>query len=79
MDYMAYAYLQTDQDAAAKRVVDELDDLVAAAAAPPPAGRAAADFPVAAIPARYALERGAVGRCREPDGASEHISRTSRR
>lgn len=61
MDYQTYAYLQTGQDAAAKRVVDEAPALLArvanaqAGAAPPSAGYYAA----AAIPARYALERGA--------------------
>ena len=60
MDYMAYAYLQTTQDAAAKKVLDELDRLVAAAPASAPGGGpgVAAGFPAAAIPARYALERG---------------------
>lgn len=61
MDYQTYAYLQTGQDAAAKRVVDEAPRLLErvanaqAGAAPPSAGYYAA----AAIPARYALERGA--------------------
>jgi len=62
MDYQAYAYLQTAQDAAARRVRDEapgvlgrLDPKVMGGAAPPVAGFYAA----AAIPARYALERGA--------------------
>lgn len=58
MDYMTYAYLQTAQDTAAKRVVDELASMVAkqpgTAAAPGVAG----GFPATAIPARYALERG---------------------
>jgi hypothetical protein len=60
MDYMTYAYLQTGQDAAAKKVLDELETLIvggtptgAAAGAPGPA----AGFPAAAIPARYAIER----------------------
>jgi len=61
MDYMAYAYLQTNQDASAQKVLQELETMIAAA---PPAASgavpaAAAGFPVAAIPARYALERGA--------------------
>ena len=63
-DYEVYAYLQTGQDAAAKRLVDSVPGIVAAAgtgaggsAAPPTAGAYAA----AAIPARYALERGAWG------------------
>jgi tetratricopeptide (TPR) repeat protein len=63
-DYEVYAYLQTGQDAAAKRLVDSVPGIVAAAgtraggsAAPPTAGA----YAVAAIPARYALERGAWG------------------
>jgi hypothetical protein len=63
LDYEVYAYLQTAQDAAAKRVLDQLPaltgkispDLTVAAAAPFFAGL----FAGAAIPARYALERGA--------------------
>jgi hypothetical protein len=63
LDYQVYAYLQTAQDAAAKRVLDGLPalsgkiapDLAVAAAAPFFAGL----FAGAAIPARYALERGA--------------------
>jgi tetratricopeptide (TPR) repeat protein len=60
-DYQAYAYLQSGQDAAAKRVVDSLAEImsrrgpVTTGAAPPLAGT----FARAAIPARYALERGA--------------------
>lgn len=61
-DYEVYAYLQTAQDAAAKRIVDALpqiasrfDPSAATGAAPPLAGY----FAIAAIPARYALERGA--------------------
>jgi tetratricopeptide (TPR) repeat protein len=62
MDYQVYAYLQTGQDAAARRVVDEaprvfarLDVNKMGGAAPGVAGLYAAG----AIPARYALERGA--------------------
>jgi glycosyl hydrolase family 28 len=61
-DYEVYAYLQTAQDAAAKRIVDALPDMIrrygsnsVGGAAPP----AAAWFASTAIPARYALERGA--------------------
>jgi hypothetical protein len=60
-DYQAYAYLQSGQDAAARRVVDSIAEIrsrrgaVTQGAAPAPAGGYAA----AAIPARYALERGA--------------------
>jgi Tfp pilus assembly protein PilF len=62
MDYQVYAYLQTGQDAAARklvadapRVLARLDVNVMGGAAPGFAGLYAA----AALPARYALERGA--------------------
>jgi len=62
MDYQAYAYLQTGQDAAARRVAGEiaatiarLDRTAMGGAAPPVAGFYAA----AAIPARISMERGA--------------------
>lgn len=61
LDYQAYAYLQTGQDAAVTRIVEHLPEAVAridmtgtASAAPPVAGIYAAT----AIPARYAMERG---------------------
>jgi len=61
MDYQVYAYLQTAQDAAARKVVDEAPKVLArldmnamGGAAPPVAGLYAS----AAIPARYAMERG---------------------
>jgi len=61
-DYEVYAYLQTAQDAAARRLVDDVPAIAArldldavGAAAPGVAGL----FAQAAIPARYALERGA--------------------
>jgi hypothetical protein len=61
LDYQAYAYLQTAQDRAARRTVDGIvalgPKMVAAVgagnAAPPTAGF----YALAAIPARYALER----------------------
>jgi len=62
LDYRAYAYLQTAQDGAARGILDALPDVKArfdpeavASAAPGSAGV----FALAAIPARYALERGA--------------------
>jgi hypothetical protein len=62
MDYQAYAYLQLVQDAAARRLVDQLPELrkqldpnVVGGAASGTAGL----YALAAIPARYALERGA--------------------
>lgn len=61
-DYETYAYLQTGQDRAAKRLVESLPAIAArfdpnavGGAAPPLAGF----FALAAVPARYALERGA--------------------
>jgi hypothetical protein len=60
MDYRIYAYLQTAQDAAARRLVESLPEVRArfdpnaiGSAAPGSAGV----FALAAIPARYALER----------------------
>jgi tetratricopeptide (TPR) repeat protein len=62
MDYRTYAYLQTGQDAKARSMVDGLTEVagrfnpnVTAGATP----NSAAYFAMAAIPARYALERGA--------------------
>jgi hypothetical protein len=62
LDYRTYAYLQTAQDGAAREIVGALPDVKArfdpdavGSAAPGAAGV----FALAAIPARYALERGA--------------------
>ncbi len=60
MDYQAYAYLQTGQDVKARELVEAAPRVAAgrnvtAGAAPPAAGL----YATAAIPARYALERGA--------------------
>jgi hypothetical protein len=60
-DYEAYAYLQTGQDSAAVRIVGALPEIASrfdpkaalVGAGPPAAGY----FALAAIPARYALER----------------------
>jgi hypothetical protein len=52
MDYLVYAYLQTAQDGAAKGVLDEL-----AALRKGPAPNLPIAYALAAIPARYALER----------------------
>jgi hypothetical protein len=59
-DYQMYAYLQTAQDGAARKILDSLPDIKAqfdpnavGSAAPGSAGI----FALAAIPARYALER----------------------
>jgi tetratricopeptide (TPR) repeat protein len=62
MDYRIYAYLQTAQDSRARGIVDALPEV---AARYDPAGNngatppMAAYFAMAAIPARFALERGA--------------------
>lgn len=53
MDYLAYAYLQNGQDADALAVVQSLKHVRGVNAA-----RFAAAFALAAIPVRYALERG---------------------
>ena len=61
LDYQAYAYLQTGQDEATRRLVESLPEVasrfnpetLSSGAAPPAAGY----FAIAAIPARYALER----------------------
>ena len=60
-DYQAYAYLQTGQDAAARRLVDGLAEQMNRTnrAIVSAAGPAAGSYALAAIPARYALERGA--------------------
>jgi hypothetical protein len=63
MDYQVYAHLQMAQDAAARELLDRLPavadtfdpDAATGGAAPPMAGF----YALAAIPARYALERGA--------------------
>ena len=61
LDYQAYAYLQTAQDEAARRLVESLPEIalrfdpktvISGAASP-----STAYFALAAIPARYALER----------------------
>jgi tetratricopeptide (TPR) repeat protein len=52
-DYMVYAHLQMGQEAEAKRVVDE----VTAGETVEPGNLLAASYALAAIPARYALER----------------------
>ena len=69
-DYQMYAYLQTAQDVAAKKVLDGLSEILAASS-PPPGGRGdmpgmpgmtvggAGGWAAAAIPARWAVERGA--------------------
>jgi hypothetical protein len=52
LDYQAYAYLQIAQDTAAKAVLDRANEAARVASGPVNA------FAIAAIPARYALERG---------------------
>jgi hypothetical protein len=59
-DYAVYAYLQMRQDAAAKKILDGLPELAAKLdpnAIGSAASGAAGAFALAAIPARYALER----------------------
>jgi hypothetical protein len=61
-DYQMYAYLQTAQDAQALRVLQSLPEIAARFDPSAPSGAAppsAAYYAMAAIPARWALERGA--------------------
>jgi tetratricopeptide (TPR) repeat protein len=60
-DYLTYAYLQTGRDAEAKRLLDALPSIQSRFDPSAPGGAAPASagfFALAAIPARYALERG---------------------
>jgi len=61
-DYKVYAYLQTGQDQAALRIVDSLPEIASRfdpnAVISGAGGPSAGYFALAAIPARYALERG---------------------
>ena len=58
LDYETYAYLQMAQDTQAKAVLDHAEKANAAAPnSPGPAGGGANTFAIAAIQARYALER----------------------
>jgi hypothetical protein len=62
LDYQAYAYLQLAQDRAAKAVLDRAVAAVGDTSTPAAAGAVsggAGAYAFAAIPARYALERGA--------------------
>jgi tetratricopeptide (TPR) repeat protein len=62
MDYRTYAYLQTAQDAKARAMIDALPEVAARFnpnGPPSAAPSSAAFFAMAAMPARYALERGA--------------------
>jgi len=59
LDYQTYAYLQIAQDKAARAVVDHAVAVVVGAEGAAAGAAGAGAFAVAAIPARYALERGA--------------------
>ena len=59
LDYQAYAYLQTAQDRAAKAVLDRTLTLAQGADGSGVGAAGAGAFAVAAIPARYAIERAA--------------------
>jgi hypothetical protein len=59
LDYQAYAYLQLAQDQAAKSVLDRAVSVVGGAEGMAAGAAGAGAFAIAAIPARYALERGA--------------------
>lgn len=55
MDYLVYAYLQKHRDSDAKKIVDEANAVTVSY----PAGSYTNAYALAAIPARYALERSA--------------------
>src|SRR5436190_8248735 len=57
LDYQIYAYLQMAEDAQAKTVLDHAMTVTAGAAPAPGAPAGANTFAIAAIPARYAMER----------------------
>src|SRR5436190_189465 len=59
LDYQTYAYLQIAQDKAARAVVDHAIAVVGGVEGAAAGAAGAGAFAVAAIPARYALERGA--------------------
>jgi tetratricopeptide (TPR) repeat protein len=59
LDYQTYAYLQIAQDQAAKATVDHALSVVGAAEGAAAGAAGAGAYAVAAIPARYVLERGA--------------------
>jgi hypothetical protein len=59
LDYQAYAYLQLAQDRAAKSVLDRALAVVGGAEGMAAGAAGAGAYAIAAIPARYALERGA--------------------
>jgi hypothetical protein len=62
MDYRTYAFLQTGQDSRARAMLDALPEVVGRFnpnGAPSATPNSAAFYAMAAIPARYALERGA--------------------
>jgi tetratricopeptide (TPR) repeat protein len=54
LDYLVYAYLQEGRDAEAKRIVDRVKSVTSSS----PPNSLINDYALAAIPARYALERG---------------------
>ena len=57
MDYETYAYLQLAQDTQAKAILDHAMTAVGSAPPAPGAAGGANTFAIAAIPARYAMER----------------------
>jgi tetratricopeptide (TPR) repeat protein len=59
LDYQTYAYLQIAQDKAAKAVVEHAGKVIIGTEGAAAGAAGAGAFAVAAIPARYALERGA--------------------
>jgi tetratricopeptide (TPR) repeat protein len=59
LDYQVYAYLQIAQDKAARAAIDRAKTVVSSGEGATAGAAGAGSFAVAAMPARYALERGA--------------------
>ena len=79
MDFMVYAYLQGAQDGEAKRLVDESASLLKTQAPTaelsPTGGVLATHTAFAAIPARYAIERGAWAEAAALEPPTQHSRR----
>jgi hypothetical protein len=68
MDYLEYAYLQSGRVSQAKAVMDEMNSL-----RPIPGLTLTGGYANAAIPARFALERGDWERCSTPQPATDAV------
>ena len=73
IDYMVYAYLQLARDGDARRTMEEAIKVTGLTP------RFVAPYAMAAMPARYALERGAWREAASLEPPAEQVSRSSRR